>query len=381
MIVKFCNVKKTNWDDVLNTCVFAYNTSCHESTLYTPFEIMFGRKAILPIDFQMHVDIAEKVEEPFNPNASDIERITDERIKVLKQAKANIQLAQKKQKLEYDRKHANPKAYELGAKVLKKDFKRKKRRGGKLDYKYVGPFTITKCLGKGLYSLQSIENPDVVIKSVNGVHIKPYLTPHSTFSTHSSSNSSSYTPPVDKSVLHKTELVLSSGDSFHKRGDSSASSPTSKSQHSKESEATLQHLSASKQHMEEHYYADNHLSNVQDDGNPLYAWKCVTYTLEGCKSESLNVFDHESTQMGDLAFVLESSKHITVPELPNPHSEMVTSTPTLSGGYFTPMEDGNLSPIPVCNVLSHYKESCTFHHCLYPKPHILACLSITGSSN
>ena len=88
-------MKKTNWDDVLNTCVFAYNTSCHESTLYTLFEIMFGRNAILPIDFQMHVDIAEKVEEPFNPNASDIERITDERIKVPKQAKASIQLAQR----------------------------------------------------------------------------------------------------------------------------------------------------------------------------------------------------------------------------------------------------------------------------------------------
>ena len=58
------------------------------------------------------------------------------------------------------------------------------------------------------------------------------------------------------------------------------------------------------------------------------------------------------------AFVLESSEHMTVPELPNPLSEMVTSTPTLSGGYFTPMEDGNLSPIPVCDVLSHYKESC-----------------------
>ena len=92
------------------------------------------------------------------------------------------------------------------------DFKKKKRRGGKLDYKYVGPFTITKCLGKGLYSLQSIENPEVVIKSVKGVHIKPYLTPHSSFNTHSSSNSSSYTPPVDKSVLHNTEVVLSSGE-------------------------------------------------------------------------------------------------------------------------------------------------------------------------
>ena len=82
---------------------------------------MFGRKATLPIDFQMHVNIVDKLEEPFNPNDSDTERITNERLKVLKQAKTNIELAQKKQKLEYDLKHANPKAYELGARVLKKD--------------------------------------------------------------------------------------------------------------------------------------------------------------------------------------------------------------------------------------------------------------------
>ena len=48
---------------------------------------------------------------------------------------------------------------------------------------------------------------------------------------------------------------------------------------------------------------------------------CMTHTLEGCKSESLIVYDHESTQMGDIAFVLESSRHMTVPQLPNPHSE------------------------------------------------------------
>ena len=64
----------------------------------------------------------------------------------------------------------------------------------------------------------------------------------------------------------------------------------SKSQYSKDTEATLRHLSASKQHMERDY-ADNHFSDVQDDGNPLYAWKSVTYTLEGYKIESLNVYD------------------------------------------------------------------------------------------
>ena len=50
---------------------------------------MFGREASLPIDFQMHVHIAGKFKEPSNPNDSDIEQITDEILKVLKQAKTN----------------------------------------------------------------------------------------------------------------------------------------------------------------------------------------------------------------------------------------------------------------------------------------------------
>ena len=61
--------------------------------------------------------------------------------------------------------------------------------------------------------------------------------------------------------------------------------------------------------------------------------------MEGCKSESINVQDHECTEMGDIAFVLESSCHMKIEiELP---SKMVTITSTLRGGYFTPMEDGN----------------------------------------
>ena len=106
-----------------------------------------------------------------------------------------------------------------------------------MDHKYVGPFTITKCLGRGLYSLQSIENPDVVINSVNGVHIKPYLTPPNSFSTLSCSNSSHSTSPVDKSVpaqlsnctagdICNTPVEVSSSDSCSKkRSESSTSIP------------------------------------------------------------------------------------------------------------------------------------------------------------
>ena len=50
MIVKFTVDRKDQWDLFLDTCVFAYNTAKHKSTLYSPFELMFGRKAVLPID-------------------------------------------------------------------------------------------------------------------------------------------------------------------------------------------------------------------------------------------------------------------------------------------------------------------------------------------
>ena len=113
-VVKFCASKKDNWDMVLDGCIFAYNTSCHESALYTPFEIMFGRKATLPIDLKM-----EQVEAVvnhglfFQDNVLDIEEITKQRCSVVKQVKENIEKAQIKQKQNYDRRHANPKAYQI----------------------------------------------------------------------------------------------------------------------------------------------------------------------------------------------------------------------------------------------------------------------------
>ena len=50
MLVKFIAEKKETWEDYIDTCIYAYNTAKHESTKFTPFELMFFRKPILPID-------------------------------------------------------------------------------------------------------------------------------------------------------------------------------------------------------------------------------------------------------------------------------------------------------------------------------------------
>lgn len=53
MLTKFIQTKKSAWEDYLDTCVYAYNTAVHESSRFTPYKLMFGRKAVLPIDLEV----------------------------------------------------------------------------------------------------------------------------------------------------------------------------------------------------------------------------------------------------------------------------------------------------------------------------------------
>ncbi len=45
-----CETEQVNWDLFLSGTVFAYNTSKHNETGLSPFKVLFGRKATLPID-------------------------------------------------------------------------------------------------------------------------------------------------------------------------------------------------------------------------------------------------------------------------------------------------------------------------------------------
>jgi len=50
---KFAQEKRESWDEQLVEVVYSYNTAVQESTRRSPFEVMFGRKANLPIDFNV----------------------------------------------------------------------------------------------------------------------------------------------------------------------------------------------------------------------------------------------------------------------------------------------------------------------------------------
>ena len=182
MLVKFVSDKQEHWDDFLDTCVFAYNTAVHESTRFSLFEVMFGRKATLPVDLNVAKQCADKklleyLEAGGELSATTVEKLASHRQGIIEEAKANIQQAQEKQKEVYDRKHAHPDAFQVGTQVLKKDFLRKKRANGKMDARYLGPYIITKKLAKGFYALELAADPTRTVSRINGAHLKPYQMP------------------------------------------------------------------------------------------------------------------------------------------------------------------------------------------------------------
>ena len=63
MIAAYVDVEQLEWDLHLNKLAYAYNTSQHATTGFTPFEIQFGRKPKMPLDLIIE-----------NPNEDDLGR-------------------------------------------------------------------------------------------------------------------------------------------------------------------------------------------------------------------------------------------------------------------------------------------------------------------
>ena len=133
MLAKVVQSKKSTWSAFVDTCVFSYNSSKHDSSKFTPFELMFGRLPTLPIDVELRKASPEEVVANFalmpQPN---IDQKMDEMQVRLEEAKCNIVAAQMKQKENYDAKHSKPNCFQEGENVLKKDVTRKKKMEGSL---------------------------------------------------------------------------------------------------------------------------------------------------------------------------------------------------------------------------------------------------------
>src|ERR1041385_988640 len=159
--------RENEWDRYIESVLFAYRTNKHNTTKRTPFFMVYGREAILPIDDNnQDEEISEK--DSLLKRTYDIINLKEKRSEVLD----IIEGTQEKQKKRHDEKIEEDK-FEIGDKVLLKDTAKEKQWSGKLSQKWKGPYYIHQVIGKGAYKLRDM-NGRVLKAARNIKHLKKY---------------------------------------------------------------------------------------------------------------------------------------------------------------------------------------------------------------
>eukprot|EP00731_Ephydatia_muelleri_P003753 Em0001g3753a len=141
----------SDWEMYIRKLCFAYNTSTHSSTGFTPFYLMFGRQASIPVDLMF----------PFNLGPEkELRTYVEQLRKGLRDAYAivrdNCDADHRRQKALYDR---NISSQPFGKGALVWLFNPAVPRGKckKLHHPWKGPFVVVEKVGDSTYKIQRKE--------------------------------------------------------------------------------------------------------------------------------------------------------------------------------------------------------------------------------
>jgi hypothetical protein len=127
-LLKVLGINQERWPDALQGVLFAFRTARHKSTGQTPFEMMYGRKAVLPIENQFFPAAESDESAPFDLQAEEMcvnEDEFQEHLNLIMKAQSiiheeavkNIAKAQKRQKKDYENRHQLKEKFKVGDKV------------------------------------------------------------------------------------------------------------------------------------------------------------------------------------------------------------------------------------------------------------------------
>ena len=138
-----------------------YRASKQASIKQSPYYMLFQRQMRLPIDVEI---------QPQSESADDnldevVHSLIELREKAFRKAQENISKAQKQQNETYDRKHLKEEL-QVGTEVLLENTAQQQRKGRKMEPAQIGPYTISRCIGKGLYELKN-SHGDILKKKAN----------------------------------------------------------------------------------------------------------------------------------------------------------------------------------------------------------------------
>lgn len=133
----FCNPKGTDWHKWLPFACFLYNTTPHTMTKFTPYEVLFCRKANVPGQLQQAPTPVYNYDDMIRDVKEKLQKCHESAKVNLKQSKQH-RIAQQGSKI-------NLPDLQVGDKVLLRNEK-----AGKLDPLWSGPYTIVEIDNKGI---------------------------------------------------------------------------------------------------------------------------------------------------------------------------------------------------------------------------------------
>jgi len=155
--------RETEWDEHIPLAMFSYNTSVHESTKYSPFQLIFGRlprtpASNPPLEENTDVTYTQYLTDLFN-NLQDTQE----------DARENLIASKTRSKHYYDRR-INPQNFQVGSHV----FLLKEPQKGKLSDQYTGPHTVLEILPNNNVKIQFFNRTRIVhVDKLKISHIDP----------------------------------------------------------------------------------------------------------------------------------------------------------------------------------------------------------------
>lgn len=151
-IAKYINGDHNNWDEFVQLAISSYNNSIHSSIGISPFEALFGRKPV------MVSDVINNSQLPANTlirNVSDfIINLKVRAFEMNEAIKKQIEIAQAKQKLQYDKFKKDRVVFDIGETVKLVNHVIKERHSKAFTEKFIGPCKIVDRLNDLIFVIE-----------------------------------------------------------------------------------------------------------------------------------------------------------------------------------------------------------------------------------
>ncbi|MCO5561280.1 hypothetical protein L7F22_014901 [Adiantum nelumboides] len=174
IITKHVRDRPQDWDKHLTAALWAYRTSFKVSTQFTPYHLVYGQEALLPIEVELG-SLRVLARETTSSKEKLEQRILDlQRLELDREAATDYYITQANKKREQFNNKIKEKKLEEGMLVMRYDSRLDLSHSKKFLQRWEGPYVIFKKFKNGSYRLQDLSGK-IHKYPINGWRLKEFF--------------------------------------------------------------------------------------------------------------------------------------------------------------------------------------------------------------